>query len=73
MPYVEAANVVKQQTQQNGKNERQNKTVGGDSSKKVDNQKDPKKKDQVYSLNGPKFLYLFQRKDFEADLFVELH
>lgn len=47
MPYVEAANVVKQQTQQNGKNERQNKTVGGDSSKKVDNQKDPKKKDQV--------------------------
>ncbi|XP_032672826.1 high mobility group B protein 3-like [Odontomachus brunneus] len=46
MPYVEAANLAKQQTQQNGKNERQNKPVGGDSSKKPDNQKDQKKKDQ---------------------------
>lgn len=51
MPYVEAANLVKQQTQPNGKNERQNKSVGGDSSKKPDNQKDQKKKDQVHSLN----------------------
>ncbi|XP_014476671.1 PREDICTED: HMG1/2-like protein isoform X2 [Dinoponera quadriceps] len=47
MPYVETANQVKQQTQQNGKNERQNKPTGGESSKKPDqNQKDQKRKEQ---------------------------
>lgn len=46
MPYVEAAKLAQQQSQQNNKNAQQNKPNSNDSSKKPENQRNPKKKER---------------------------
>lgn len=52
MPYVEAAKLVKQQTQQDNKTGQQNKSNGNDTSQKSENQKNQKRKErQVYLRN----------------------
>ncbi|XP_011879503.1 PREDICTED: high mobility group B protein 2-like [Vollenhovia emeryi] len=46
MPYVEAAKLAQQQSQQSNKSAQQNKSNGSDSSKKPEGQRDQKKKEQ---------------------------
>lgn len=65
MPYVEAAKLAQQQSQQNNKSAQQNKPNDGDSSKKPEDQRDPKKKErEVHSLNNlPLISYIFSKRN----------
>jgi len=63
MPYVEAAKLAQQQSQQNNKSTQQNKPNGNDSSKKPQSQRDQKNKErEVCSLNKLSFSLIFRNK-----------
>lgn len=61
MPYVEAAKLAQQQSQQNNKSAQQNKPNSGESSKKPEGQRDQKKKErEVCSLNKLLIFHIFR-------------